>query len=113
MRYISETCTLISLYSYQDTGNQISIICTYIQSFQQKYREGPSIESVPAAVGVSIPHKVSQLAGQKCNKQTQDAVFERLISNANDTFLWVALMCQDFEKTAKRNVLKKLTSHWY
>jgi hypothetical protein len=37
-------------------------------------------------------------------------VFENLTTNANDTFLWVALVCQDLEKTAKRNVLKKLNS---
>jgi hypothetical protein len=68
-------------------------------------------ESVSAAVSVFIQHKVSQLAQeQKYDKKTQDAVFEHLIANANDTFLWVALVCQDLEKTAKRNVLKKLKS---
>ena len=67
--------------------------------------------SVSAAVSVFIQHKVSQLAQHKgYGKQTQDAVFEHLTSNANDTFLWVALVCQELEKTAKRNVLKKLNS---
>ncbi|ORX95176.1 WD40-repeat-containing domain protein [Clohesyomyces aquaticus] len=33
---------------------------------------------------------------------------KHLASNANDTFLWVALVCQSLEMTAKRNVLKKL-----
>ena len=66
-------------------------------------------ESVSAAVSVFIRHKVSQLAQEKkYNKKTQNAVFEHLTSNANDTFLWVALVCQDLEKTAKRNVQKKL-----
>jgi hypothetical protein len=68
-------------------------------------------ESVSAAVSVFIRHKVSQLAQEKnYDKKTQDAVFEHLTTNANDTFLWVALVCQDLEKTAKRNVLKKLKS---
>ncbi|KAG9199643.1 hypothetical protein G6514_008304 [Epicoccum nigrum] len=68
-------------------------------------------ESVSAAVSVFIQHKVSQLAQEnKYDKKTQDAVFEHLITNANNTFLWVALVCQDLEKTAKRNVLKKLKS---
>ncbi|KAF2633809.1 WD40 repeat-like protein [Macroventuria anomochaeta] len=68
-------------------------------------------ESVSAAVSVFIQHKVSQLAQhKKYDMQTQGAVFEHLTSNANDTFLWVALVCQDLEKTAKRNVLKKLNS---
>jgi hypothetical protein len=50
-------------------------------------------ESVSAAVSVFMQHKVSHLAQHK-----------------NDTFLWVALVCQDLEKAAKRNVLKKLNS---
>jgi hypothetical protein len=70
-----------------------------------------SAESVSAAVSVFIRHKVSQLAQEKkYDKKTQDAVFEHLTTNANDTFLWVALVCQDLKKTAKRNVLKKLKS---
>jgi hypothetical protein len=35
-------------------------------------------------------------------------VLERLTSNANNTFLWVALVCQDLQATARHNVLKKL-----
>ncbi|KAF2741765.1 HET-domain-containing protein, partial [Sporormia fimetaria CBS 119925] len=67
--------------------------------------------SVSAAVSVFIQHKVSHLAHhKKYRKQTRDAVFEHLTSNANDTFLWVALVCQELEKTAERNVLKKLNS---
>jgi hypothetical protein len=65
--------------------------------------------SVSAAVSVFIEQKVSQLAEQKkYDEQTRDAVLKRLTSNANDTFLWVALVCQDLRATARRNVLKKL-----
>jgi hypothetical protein len=65
--------------------------------------------SVSAAVGVFIQQRVSHLAQQqKYDKRTKDAVFGRLVSNANNTFLWVALVCQDLQATAKRNVLKKL-----
>lgn len=68
-------------------------------------------ESVSVAVSVFIQHKVSQLAQlKKYDKQTKDTVLEHLASNANDTFLWVALVCQDLEKTARRNVPRKLTS---
>jgi hypothetical protein len=68
-------------------------------------------ESVSVAVGVFIQHKLSQLTQlKKYDKPTQDAVFEHLMSNAEDTFLWVALVCQDLEKTAKRNVLRTLNS---
>jgi hypothetical protein len=66
-------------------------------------------ESVSAAVGVFIQHKVSQLAQQKkYDRQTQDAVLKQLTANADGTFLWVALVCQNLQATARRNVLKKL-----
>lgn len=68
-------------------------------------------ESVSAAVGVFIQSKISRLAClNKYDKETQDAVFERLTSNANDTFLWVALVCQDLEQTPRRHVRRKLAS---
>jgi hypothetical protein len=67
--------------------------------------------SVSAAVSVFIEQKVSQLAEQKkYDEQTREAVLKRLTSNANDTFLWVALVCQDLRATARRNVIKKLSS---
>jgi hypothetical protein len=66
-------------------------------------------ESVSAAVETFIQHRVSQLAQQKkYDQQIEDAVLERLTSNADGTFLWVALVCQDLQVTARRNVLKKL-----
>ncbi|KAF2825268.1 hypothetical protein CC86DRAFT_394952 [Ophiobolus disseminans] len=48
--------------------------------------------SVAVAVKVFIQQKVSQLAQEKRNKlAVRDAVLYHLTSNANDTFLWVAL----------------------
>ncbi|KAF2183979.1 NACHT-domain-containing protein, partial [Zopfia rhizophila CBS 207.26] len=68
-------------------------------------------ESVSTAVSIFIEQKVSQLAQEKrYDEKTRDAVLEHLASNANDTFLWVALVCQNLEATSKRNVLKKLES---
>jgi hypothetical protein len=67
--------------------------------------------SVSAAVSIFIEQRVSHLAQQqKYDKQTKDAVLEHLKSNANDTFLWVALVCQNLQATARRNVLRKLGS---
>jgi hypothetical protein len=66
-------------------------------------------ESVAAAVAIFIQQKVNKLAQEKQYKaEVQDAVFDHLASNANDTFLWVALVCQELERTANRHVLKKL-----
>jgi hypothetical protein len=66
-------------------------------------------ESVAAAVTVFIQRKVDQLAQEKQYKaEVRDAVLQHLTTNANDTFLWVALVCQELGRTANRHVLKKL-----
>jgi hypothetical protein len=68
-------------------------------------------ESVATGVSIFIQHKVSQLAQQKnYDKQTHDMVVDHLTSNSNDTYLWVGLVCQELQTTARRNVLKKLNS---
>ena len=66
-------------------------------------------QSVAAAVDVFIQRKVDQLAQEKRYKtEVRHSVLQHLRSNANDTFLWVALVCQDLKTTPKWNVLKKL-----
>jgi len=66
-------------------------------------------ESVAAAVKVFIQQKVDRLAQEKRYKpEIKDAVLHHLMSNANDTFLWVALVSQNLQATPKWNVLKKL-----
>jgi hypothetical protein len=68
-------------------------------------------KSVAAAVNTFIHQKVDQLALDKQYKEDiRQAVLEHLTSNANDTFLWVALVCQDLKATPKWSVLKKLAS---
>jgi hypothetical protein len=67
--------------------------------------------SVAAAVAVFIQRKVDHLAQEKQYKaEIQQAVLEHLTSYASDTFLWVALVCQELERTEKWNVLGKLAS---
>ncbi|KAF1829399.1 HET-domain-containing protein, partial [Decorospora gaudefroyi] len=66
-------------------------------------------QSVAAAVDVFIQRKVDRLARENHYKpEVRHAVLQHLRSNANDTFLWVALVCQDLKTTRKWNVLKKL-----
>jgi hypothetical protein len=66
-------------------------------------------KSVAAAVNNFIQQKVDYLAEEKQYKaEIRHAVLQHLTSNANDTFLWVALVCQDLKVTANRHVLKKL-----
>jgi hypothetical protein len=66
-------------------------------------------ESVAAAVKTFVQQKMCQLAQDKrYTPEVEDAVLQHLTLNANDTFLWVALVCQDLRTTPKWNVLKKL-----
>jgi hypothetical protein len=66
-------------------------------------------KSVAAAVAVFIRRKVDLLAQtRQYPAEVQDSVLKYLTLNANDTFLWVALVCQELEGTATRHVLKKI-----
>jgi hypothetical protein len=68
-------------------------------------------ESVSAAVNIFIQHKVHQLAQEKkYDNKTQDAVLQHLFSNANGTFLWVALVCQNLKSIPRARVRARLTS---
>ncbi|KAF2804417.1 NACHT-domain-containing protein, partial [Mytilinidion resinicola] len=65
--------------------------------------------SVSTAVGIFIKHKVLQLAERKMyNERTRTAVLDYLSSNANDTFLWVALVCQNLEKISRLDTVARL-----
>lgn len=47
---------------------------------------------------------------KKYDRETRNAVLDDLSSNANNTFLWVALVCQNLENTPQRNTLAKLNA---
>lgn len=68
-------------------------------------------QSVTAAVNVYIRHKVLYLSRLKqYDSKTETAVQDYLSSNANGTFLWVALVCQALAdpNVRKRHSLAKL-----
>ncbi|KAH8586363.1 hypothetical protein B0O99DRAFT_493091, partial [Bisporella sp. PMI_857] len=68
-----------------------------------------NVESISAAVSIFIRHKVLELAQRKkYNNRIRDAVLDHLSSNANGTFLWVALVCQDLESIPKLAILARL-----
>lgn len=65
--------------------------------------------SVSNAVGVFIDHKVSELARQKgYGAKLQEDVRKYLRENANDTFLWVALVCQNLGQVKSWKMFEKL-----
>ena len=68
-------------------------------------------DSISAAVGIYIRDQVDRLARlKKYDDKTRDAVQQHLSSNANDTFLWVALVCQDLVKVPRWKVLARLSA---
>jgi hypothetical protein len=68
-------------------------------------------QSISAAVRTFINIKVSRLAEEeRYDEQTRKVMSKYLSANANDTFLWVALVCQHLKGIAKRHVMKKLKS---
>ncbi|PVH90367.1 HET-domain-containing protein [Periconia macrospinosa] len=65
--------------------------------------------SVSAAVQFYIQHRVTQLALDKSYKEEEkSAVLAHLALHANDTFLWVALVCQSLDGIPRWKVLAKL-----
>ncbi|PON20926.1 hypothetical protein TGAM01_v210211 [Trichoderma gamsii] len=66
-------------------------------------------DSVSNAVDVYIRERVHRLAILKgYDEETCDAIRTYLSDNANDTFLWVALVCQNLEKYQRWKVLRML-----
>ena len=67
-------------------------------------------KSVSAAVNTYIEHKTLQLADQKkYDDRTRVAVLQHLVSNANGTFLWVALVCENLKNVSRWNTVAKLS----
>ncbi|CAI7622343.1 unnamed protein product [Penicillium manginii] len=65
--------------------------------------------SVSDAVRKFIRHKVQQLTKVKnYSDEIRDAVYRHLYSNSQGTFLWVALVCQDLQRTLRLHVLRRL-----
>ncbi|KAM6513563.1 hypothetical protein FALCPG4_015956 [Fusarium falciforme] len=69
--------------------------------------------SVSNAIRIYIHHKVDELARRKrYDDETRNDLFQHLVSNANGTFLWVALVCQKLAdpKVPKRHPLAQIKS---
>ncbi|KAK4652844.1 HNWD NOD-like receptor pc4 [Podospora pseudocomata] len=68
-------------------------------------------ESISSAVSTYIQHKIDELARLKSyDDRTKNAVQHHLTRNANDTFLWVALVCQELTNVSRLRVLTKLNT---
>ncbi|KAL6887038.1 hypothetical protein GGI43DRAFT_265277 [Trichoderma evansii] len=70
--------------------------------------------SISNAITTYIDHRVDQLARvKKYDEETKSAVQRHLADNADGTFLWVALVCQELigPSVRKRHTLIKLRSY--
>jgi hypothetical protein len=68
-------------------------------------------EFVSAAVSIYIRHKVHQLAQKKnFGDDTRQAILNHLTFNAENTFLWVALVCQSLETIPRGRMRARLNS---
>lgn len=71
-----------------------------------------NVKSVSEAVNNYVKHKVNDLTQMKrYDDSTKASVQEYLLSNANGTFLWVALVCQNLASTAKWKTLATLKTY--
>lgn len=85
-----------------------------LEDTQQKIRLCLELneDSISSAVRTYIHHKVDYLARKnKYNNKIQEETQSYLISNANNTFHWVALVCQGLESLRSGKVIKRLTSY--
>ena len=68
-------------------------------------------KSVSAAVTKYVQFKVDRLAERnRYNNDTRDAVQRYLLSNANGTFLWVALICKELADVSRWEAEEMLTA---
>jgi WD40 repeat protein len=66
--------------------------------------------SISMAVGAYIQYKVAQLGVRKYNDEARQFVLDYMSSNAQDTFLWVALVCQNLKNVPKWKVRDRLST---
>ncbi|KAM0169111.1 hypothetical protein ACHAPF_010297 [Botrytis cinerea] len=68
-------------------------------------------KSISAAIASFIQLKVNRLATRnKYSNNTREAIQQHLTINANGTFLWVALICQELSNIPRWKALQKLTA---
>jgi hypothetical protein len=109
--FIVQTSSMSSRVKWIVSSRNWPGIEEYLERVGHKVRLSLELnaKSVSTGVNIFIRHKVLQLAEQKkYNKKTRDAVLDHISSNANDTFLWVALVCQSLKTIPRWDVPAKL-----
>ncbi len=95
---------IVSSRNWQNIEGKLNVASQKVQLWLELNQD-----SISNAVSKYIEWKVEKLALEKrYSKETRAAVLLHLSSNANDTFLWVALVCQELGKTLPAHTLSKL-----
>jgi len=109
LKFIADMVSLSPRVKWIVSSRNWSNIAQSLQNTGQVVNLELNEESVSAAVEIYIRNKVTELERDKgYNRKTRDDVQDHLISNANSTFLWVALVCQELKKTNRWHVLRIL-----
>ncbi|KAL1615014.1 hypothetical protein SLS56_011963 [Neofusicoccum ribis] len=108
--FIAQNCSLSSRVKWIISSRNWPNIEERLQQAGHKVKLSLELnaESVSAAVSTFIKHKVDNLANLKEDKELQEVVLKYLKSNANDTFLWVALVCEELKPISVWDVQEKL-----
>lgn len=96
---------IVSSRNWIEIEERLSVKSSEISSISLESNRG----SVSEAVNRFVLSKVDHLTRVKrYSDETRDTICRHLSLNSQDTFLWVALVCQSLEKTLKRHALQKL-----
>ncbi|KAJ5108899.1 hypothetical protein N7456_005574 [Penicillium angulare] len=85
----------------------------YMDAIPEKRLIGLELDEkcISDAVRIFIDKKVQQLAKlKKYTQQILDAVYSHLLRNAQETFLWVALVCEKLGQVPRLKTIERLTS---
>jgi hypothetical protein len=113
LAFIAQSSSVLSRVKWVVSSRNWPDIEEQINTANQKVKVSLELneKSISMAVNSYIKWKVEQLVKQKMyNNDTRDAVQRHLLLNANNTFLWVALVCQQLAdpKVRRHHTLAKL-----
>ncbi|KAF3049131.1 hypothetical protein E8E11_010024 [Didymella keratinophila] len=109
LQLISRQSSTSSRVKWIGTSRNWPDIEAHLRNGAHKLSLELNVESVRVAVELYVEQKVDQLAqARHYNAELRSAVLQHMTSNAEGTFLWVSLVCQDLQTTSRWNVLKKL-----
>ncbi|UKZ48115.1 hypothetical protein TrVGV298_002351 [Trichoderma virens] len=113
LNFIARTSAVSSHVKWLVSSRNWPSIEEHLEAAPQKLRLCLELneKSISTAVSTYIRFKVEQLTQEKkYDSKLRKAVLWYLSSNADNTFLWVSLVCQQLANTPKRRIRENLTA---